>query len=241
MNSQLPLNQLEHQSETTRQVARWLVREIMGTVMMAVILFLTAGRLDWIMGWALIIITALWVAATAFVVIPRNPELLAERVGPKKGTKTWDTIILSIYGLTTIARYIVAGLDVRFGWTTKFSVPLQVVALVIAIAGYGVVVWATGTNAYFSQTVRIQTERRHCVVTSRPYQYVRHPAYVGIILFELASAIMLGSWWALLLSGVSSMLFILRTTLEDQTLQAELPGYKEYTQHTRYRLFPGLW
>jgi protein-S-isoprenylcysteine O-methyltransferase Ste14 len=241
MNTQLPLNQSTQQSETTRQVARWLVREFMGIVMMAAILFLAAGRLDWMMGWALVIITALWVAATALVVIPRNPELLAERVRPKKGTKTWDTIILSIYGLITIARYIAAGLDVRFGWTTGISVPVQVVALIIAVAGYGLVVWATGTNAYFSQTARIQSERGHKVVSGGPYHFVRHPGYIGVILFELASAIMLGSWWALVLSGVSSLLFIVRTALEDRMLHDELPGYADYARQTRYRLFPGIW
>ncbi len=241
MNTQLPLNQFEHQSETTRQVVRWLIREVMGTVMMAAILCLSVGRLDWLMGWALVIITALWIAATALVVIPRYPELLAERVGPKKGTKSWDTIILGIYGLISIVRYVVAGLDVRYGWSTGISVPLQVVMLIIAVIGYGLVVWATGTNAYFSQTARIQTERGHSVIISGPYQFVRHPAYIGIILFELASAIMLGSWWALLLSGVSSVLFVVRTALEDKMLHDELPGYKEYAQQTRYRLFPSIW
>jgi len=241
MNTQLPLNQSRQQSETARYVVRWLVREFMGLVLMAAILCLSVGRLDWVMGWFLVIITALWVAATALVVIPRNPELLAERVGPRKGTKSWDTIILGIYGLITLVRYVVAGLDVRFGWTTGISFPFQVVGLLIAVAGYGLVVWATGTNAYFSQTARIQTERGHTVVTSGPYGLVRHPAYVGIILFELASAIMLGSLWALLLSGVSSALFIVRTGFEDSMLRDELQGYADYAQHTRYRLFPGLW
>jgi protein-S-isoprenylcysteine O-methyltransferase Ste14 len=241
MDTQLPLNQSGHESETSHKVVRWLVRESMGTVMMAVILFLSAGRIEWVAGWALVIITALWVTATALVVIPRYPELLAERVGPKKGTKPWDTIILSIYGLVTLVRYIVAGLDVRFGWTTGISDSAQIVAFIIAAMGYGLVVWSTGTNAYFSQTARIQTERGHRVVTSGPYHFVRHPGYIGMILFELASAIMLGSWWALLLSGVSSVLFVVRTSFEDKMLQGELHGYTDYAQHTRYRLIPGIW
>jgi protein-S-isoprenylcysteine O-methyltransferase Ste14 len=213
----------------------------MGTIMMAAILCLSAGRLDWMAGWVLVIMTALWVAATALVVIPRHPELLAERVGPKKGTKTWDIIILGIYGVVGLARYVVAGLDVRLGWSTGISVPAQVVGCVFAALGYGLVVWATGTNAFFAQTARIQVERGHTVVTSGPYRLMRHPAYVGMILFELASAIMLGSWWALLLSIISSVLFIVRTGFEDRMLHDELQGYTDYARHTRYRLFPGVW
>ena len=78
-------------------------------------------------------------------------------------------------------------------------------------------------------------------MTGGPYRYVRHPAYAGTILYELAVSVLLASWPALIASGVSAVLLILRTALEDQMLQTELPGYIEYAQHTRYRLFPGLW
>lgn len=175
------------------------------------------------------------------MVIPRYPELLAERVAPRKGTKTWDIAILGIYGVVSLVRYVVAGLAVRFGWTTEISAPVQIIAFILAAIGYGLVVLATGTNAYFSQTVRIQSERGHSIVTDGPYRYVRHPAYIGVILFELASAVMLASWSVLLLSTISSVLFIVRTALEDKTLMAELSGYKDYAQRTRYRLLPGVW
>jgi protein-S-isoprenylcysteine O-methyltransferase Ste14 len=213
----------------------------MGVLMLPVMLFLSAGRVDWVMGWVMVGIIAVWVGATALVVIPRNPELLAERVGPKKGAKTWDTVILGMYGVTTIAVWIVAGLDVRFGWTTGISLPLQIAAMAIVVSGYALVVWATASNAFFSQVVRIQTERGHTVATGGPYRFVRHPAYAGIILFELATPVMLGSGWALIPGGLSALLFIVRTALEDKTLQAELDGYKDYATRVRYRLLPGVW
>jgi protein-S-isoprenylcysteine O-methyltransferase Ste14 len=229
------------QPGTTRTVLRWLVRETMGVLMLAVVLFLSAGRLDWAMGWALVGLTALWVGATALVLIPRNPELLAERVGPKKGAKTWDTVIMSLVGLLTVARCIVAGLDVRFGWTTGISLSLQIAMLVVAVLGYALVVWATASNPFFSQIVRIQEERGHTVATSGPYQFVRHPGNLGTILVELVVPIMLGSWWALIPGELVALLLILRTALEDRTLLEELDGYGEYAQQVRYRLLPGIW
>jgi protein-S-isoprenylcysteine O-methyltransferase Ste14 len=228
-------------ADLIRTILRWSIRETMGVVMVALFLFLSAGRWNWGMGWALVGIVALWVIATGLVVIPRYPELLAERLGPRKGAKTWDTAIMSIVALGTIARYIVAGLDVRFGWTTYMPFALQVLGLVIAVLGYALVVWATGSNAYFSQTVRIQQERGHAVATGGPYRFVRHPGYVGTILFELASPIMLGSWWALIPGGLDAVLFVVRTALEDKTLQRELGGYAEYAEQTRHRLLPGVW
>jgi len=227
--------------QVKRGVTRWIVRETMGTVMLAAMLFLAAGTLNWIAGWAMVIVMAGWVAATAIVVMPRYPELLAERTGPKKGAKTWDTVLLGLYGLAMMIMWIVAGLDFRNSWSSGISLLAQIVAMLIVIGGYALVVWATGTNAFFSQVVRIQSERGHTVISSGPYRYVRHPAYVGMILVVLGAPIMLSSWWALIPGILSALIVIVRTKLEDQTLQAELSGYAEYAQHTRYRLAPGIW
>lgn len=241
MNTNTSVEQPGHQSEKTRNIVRYLVREAMGLLMLAVMLFLPAGRLDWVMGWALVGIMLAWSTATALVVIHRNPGFLAERVGPRKGAKTWDVVILSIIGLVTIVRCVVAGLDQRFGWTRGISPSLQITMLAVAVLGYALVVWATAANPFFSQVFRIQEERGHTVATGGPYRYVRHPGYVGTILFELAVPVMLGSWWALIPGGVSALLSVVRTALEDRTLLDELDGYREYAERTRYRLLPGIW
>ena len=233
--------QHEMPPQVKRGVTRWIVRETMGVVMLAAMLFLTAGTLSWFAGWVMVIVMAGWVIATAIVVIPRYPELLAERTGPKKGAKTWDTALLGLYGVLMIVMWIVAGLDFRNSWSSGIGPTAQIVALLIVIAGYGLVVWATGTNAFFSQVVRIQSERGHTVISSGPYHYVRHPAYVGMILVLLAAPVMLGSWGALIPGVIAAVLMIIRTSLEDKMLQAELSGYTEYTRQVRYRLVPGIW
>src|SRR5512139_1589626 len=192
--------------QVKRGVTRWVIRETMGVVMPALLLFLAAGTVNWIAGWAMVIVIAGWVIATAIVVIPRRPELLAERVGPRKGAKTWDTVVLSLYGLVMMIMWIVAGLDLRYGWSSGIGPVARIAAMLIVIAGHALVVWATGTNAFFSQVVRIQTERRHTVISSGPYRVVRHPAYVGAILLVLAAPIMLGSWWALVPGIISAVL-----------------------------------
>lgn len=222
-------------------IARYIIRESMGLVVMGVALFWSAGRIDWWPAWAALAVMATWIVATAYVVIRVNPGLLAERLGPRKGAKPWDVAILGIVGLSQLARYIIAGLDERYGWSGDFPPAAQVAALVICALGYAVVVWATASNAFFSQIVRIQSERGHTVVTGGPYRYMRHPAYLGAILYELAVPVLLGSWWAFIASGLSAVLIILRTVLEDRTLQAELTGYGGYARKVRYRLLPGIW
>ena len=89
--------------------------------------------------------------------------------------------------------------------------------------------------------VRIQSERDHAVVTKGPYRFVRHPGYVGYNTALLATAVALGSTWALGLAAVGGSLVVVRCALEDRALREELPGYEAYAQQVRYRLLPGLW
>lgn len=225
----------------SKLIAHYTIREAMGLVVMGVALFWSAGQIDWWPAWAAIGVMLAWILATALVIFRLHPELLAERLGPGQGAKRWDTAIMSMLGLIQLLRYIVAGLDQRYGWTLGFPGVAQVTALIVCILGYALVVWATASNPFFSQIVRIQSERGHVVVTGGPYHYVRHPAYAGAIVYELAVPILLASWWASIASGLSVILLILRTALEDRTLQAELIGYVDYTRQVRYRLAPGIW
>jgi len=223
-----------------RLKARFLTREIMGVVLMAAFLFLSAGTLAWPSAWVLLGIMSLWVASTAYVLFTWLPDLIAERLGPRKGGKPWDMAILSVVGIGNLVRLVVAGLDYRYGWS---GVPLwlQIAAAVIVALSYALMVWATYSNKYFSQVVRIQDERDHTIATGGPYRYVRHPAYVGSALSELFVPLLLGSWWALIPGVIDAVLMIVRTALEDRTLRAELNGYETYARETPYRLFPGVW
>ena len=178
----------------TKLVTRYAVRELMGIAVMGVALFWSAGRLDWWPAWAILGVMLAWIIATAAVILRLNPGLLAERLGPRKGAKSWDTAIMSLLGIIQLARYILAGLDQRNGWTGDFPAGAQVISLAVCALGYALVVWATASNAYFSQIVRLQPERGQTVVTGGPYRFVRHPAYSGALLFELAAPLLLASW-----------------------------------------------
>ena len=107
--------------------------------------------------------------------------------------------------------------------------------------GHFLLTWSMMTNSFFSAVFRIQKDRGHAVVTTGPYQYVRHPGYVGIIAFGLATPLMLGTLWAFIPALFMLCISVVRTTLEDRTLREELQGYKEYATQVPYRLLPGVW
>jgi protein-S-isoprenylcysteine O-methyltransferase Ste14 len=136
---------------------------------------------------------------------------------------------------------IVAGLDHRFGWSPVFPLWLIVLGIFLTALGYAISAWAFIENRFFSSVVRIQTERGHVVCDSGPYRIVRHPGYAGNILPLLGIVLALGSVWTVIPAVVALVIAILRTVLEDRTLQEELPGYREYAHRVRYRLFPGIY
>jgi len=222
-------------------LTRYLIRETMGIVVVGVALFWAAGTLSWWPGWALVALTAGWVAGMTAVILHFNPDMLGERLGARKKGERWDTLIMSIVGISQLIRLVVAGLDERFRWTPGFPSLLQSAGLGAGLFGYALVVWATAVNAHFSQIVRIQAERDHTVATGGPYRWVRHPAYVGSIVHELAVPVLLDSWWALIPGVLNAALFVLRTALEDRTLKGRLAGYSAYAQEVPYRLVPGVW
>ena len=233
--------QTDRSTTTTRGVTRWLIRETLGTVFVGVVLFLAAGRLDWPWGWALVGVYVLWVAANALILIPTSPELLVERASRKRSTESWDVTLLSVIGVATLVKYIVAGLDARFGWTAPLPPWLQIAALVVTALGFGLGTWGMAANAFFSLVNRIQDDRGHTVATGGPYRLVRHPGYLGTVLSDVAAALLLGSLWALIPGALAALLMIVRTGLEDRMLHERLPGYADYAQQTRYRLIPGVW
>jgi protein-S-isoprenylcysteine O-methyltransferase Ste14 len=224
---------------TSKLRARYILRETLGIVGMAVALFWSGGTIRWWQAWGAIAVMLAWIIATAYIVFVSQPDLLAERVG--NPVKPWDAAIISLLGPVQLIRYIVAGLDQRHGWTAPFPLSAEILALLACALGYALFVWATASNPFFSRIVRVQTERGHSVVSAGPYQALRHPAYAGAILYELAVPILLGSWWALPISGLTVTLLVLRTFLEDKTLLQELGGYDLFADRVRSRLLPGVW
>ena len=79
------------------------------------------------------------------------------------------------------------------------------------------------------------------VITTGPYAIVRHPMYVGVLIFYLFSPLALGSYWAAIPALCIVPFIIARIKGEERELLEKLEGYREYATKTRYRLWPGIW
>jgi len=148
------------------------------------------------------------------------------------------TLLLALGGLII---HLVPGLDKLKGWSAGFSIPWVVAGFFLVVTGYFLGSYALVANRYFSGMVRIQNDRDHRVVSSGPYRFVRHPGYLGAAITYAGIPLFLNSLWTLIPVVITIGILVIRTLLEDRTLQNELPGYDEYARHTRYRLIPGVW
>jgi protein-S-isoprenylcysteine O-methyltransferase Ste14 len=221
-----------------RVYGQWVVV----TILVSAVLFGSAGRLDLAMFWAFVVAHSGSHLAMALIVFRGNPDLLKERQQPGEGGKTWDRVLLSIYIAAAMAIFVWAGLDVgRFHWSDTVPPWLQVAGLAVFVTSFAFDIWAMAVNPFYSQVVRIQEDRGQYVVIDGPYRFVRHPSYAGGIISWMCTALALGSWGALLPAALLGLVLVIRTTLEDRSLQEELPGYVEYAQRVRYRLLPGVW
>jgi len=238
MNAHTPVEPSRAESNTSRAVHKRMLQVVITYLILAAILFISSGRLDWIWAWAYLGV-GLGILVINAVILPA--ELIAERGQPGGNVKRWDRVLTTLAQVPTLGVQVVAGLDERFGWSPQSTPAIHLVGLAFFVLGQGLFSWAMASNKYFSTAVRIQMDRGHTVATSGPYRYVRHPGYTGFIVSFLGTALALGSLWAIIPAGLIACLLVVRTALEDRTLQDELPGYKEYAQRVRYRLLPGIW
>lgn len=230
-------------NKQTTVTSRVIVQLIIFIIVVPLLPLFISGRWDWWQAWVYAAINIVGFAASRALAARAHPDLLAERARflDHEDTAAWDKILAPLVGLGGGLIPLVAGLDALFGWSSGYSLAVELAALLLIIAGFAFGSYALIENRYFSGTVRIQTERDHKVVSSGPYRWVRHPGYVGALLTYLATPFFLDAAWAFLPVLFLGTVLVIRTALEDQTLQDQLAGYSDYAQQVRYRLLPGVW
>jgi protein-S-isoprenylcysteine O-methyltransferase Ste14 len=204
---------------------------------------LISWQWDWWEAWAYVIVNILSFVASRYLASRKNPDLMVERgrFMEHNNTEPWDKRLSPLLGIGSALIPLTVGLDTLFGRPVHFVLWVRLLALALMIAGYFLGSYALVANRYFSGMVRIQADREHQVVTARPYRWIRHPGYAGALLSYLATPFLLQSLWSIIPVLMTLGILVVRTVLEDRTLQEKLEGYCKYAQEVQYRLLPGIW
>lgn len=220
-----------------RGAALWWQKRTLLLVLIAGLLFTSAGTLRWDAGWRIVLLAVLGLVAEGLA-LPR--ALKADRSRVREGSKRWDAVYVRLIGIALyLGIFVTAGIDARLAITEPLSSVLVWAALVGWVLAYVLALRAMRQNPYFSRTVRIQ--EGHRVIDSGPYRRVRHPGYAASLLFLVTTPLLMESLLAFVPVGLAIIGLVARTAAEDRTLRRELDGYASYAARVRYRLIPALW
>ena len=214
-----------------------LIKYIAGIVLVGLLIFLPAGKLSWKHGWLFMGILFLPMLLGGIVMYWRAPDLLRSRLNAKEKQKEQKDVI-SWSGLMFLLAFILAGLNERFAWT---SLPQSVVILacIVFLASYLLFGEVLRENAYLSRTIEVKEDQK--VVDTGLYGIVRHPMYTATIFLFLSMPLILNSLPSFPVMLLYLPIIAKRIRNEEEVLEKELKGYKEYKEKVRYRLFPGIW
>lgn len=227
--------------DRSKTLLAWVLRMAIFLIVSSALLFLIAGDWRWTSGWIFVALQVVNVALSYFLLYAHKPDLLARRSGMGEGTPKWDKVLAPLMAYSTLIISIVLAVGYRFagGWRRPWW--LLGLALLLATAGHMLTIQSMRQNTFFEATVRLQAEHDHKVVNTGPYRVVRHPGYVGMMFYNLAVPVILGSLWGFVGVGFFLVVLFWRTAREDRFLRENLEGYAAYAERTRWRLFPEVW
>lgn len=214
-----------------------LLKFACGLLMVGLLLFLPAGTIHYTYGWLLMALLFVPMLIAGFVMLAKTPAFLKKRLDGKEKQGTQKGVV-AFSGLMFIAGFVVAGLDFRYGWS---DMPDWVVITgsALFLIAYALYAEVMRENAYLSRTIKVEEGQK--VVDTGMYGILRHPMYAVTILLFLMMPLVLGSWYALISFAFYPVIIVIRLKDEEELLTEELPGYAEYKQKVKYRLFPFVW
>ena len=224
-----------------RAIIQYHVQICIYLAFFTVCLFVPAGQLAWKMGWLYLAINALSMIANSLILLLSNPGLFQERAN-RKGKRDLDRVLAGIMSFVgPISICIVSGFNFRQQWPPQIPLIGQVTGIVLVILGCMLAAWAVASNKFFYGFLRIAKDVGHSVCADGAYRLVRHPAYLGAIIIDIATPFVLNSVWAFIPAAITILTIIIRTKHEDDVLQRDLDGYQAYAQLVQHRLIPFIW
>ena len=214
-----------------------LIKFLFGLGLVALLLFLPAGTFDYMGAWLFIGLLFVPILILGAVLFARAPKLLEKRLSAKEKESTQKGVV-AVSGLLFVAGFVVAGLDVRYSWTTV-PVWATILASAVLLISYGAYAEVMRENAYLSRTIEVQDGQK--VIDTGLYGIIRHPMYAATVGLFLAIPVVLGSWWSLLCFAPYPFILAVRIGNEEKILARDLPGYTDYQKRVKYRMVPFVW
>ena len=219
---------------TIKLFVQAITKFLIGIVLVGILIFLPAGTFSYFNGWLFMGILFIPMFCAGIVMMLKNPELLKKRLHAKEKQKE-QNLVVKLSGLMFLLGFIVAGLGVRFEWYMLPNIVVFVSAAVFLLA-YVLYAEVLRENTYLSRTIEVQDNQK--VIDTGLYGIVRHPMYSATLLLFLTMPLVLGSIYSFIIFLAYPLIIAKRIKGEEEFLEKELAGYREYKQKVKYRLIP---
>lgn len=223
-----------------KTVPKVVAFSVVGTLIFGSMLFLPAGTFNYWQAWVYLVVFALSTLIPSLYLLRTNPVALERRMrtGPVAEARPVQKVVIAVVGLSLVALIVVSVLDHRFGWSPA-PTTISLAGDVLVAVGLGISMLVVIQNGYAASTITVESGQK--LVSTGLYSLVRHPMYTGTIIMMLGTPLALGSYWGLIFVIPCMLGLAVRIGDEEQLLNQELDGYRDYTQKVHYRLVPHLW
>ena len=210
---------------------------LLGVIFVGLLIFFPAGTISYVNGWIFMGILFVPMFFAGLVMMAKNPNLLRSRLNAKEKQKD-QSLVVKLSGLMFLLGFIIAGLNYRFGWYV-LSLRSSIIAAIVFLLAYLLYAEVLRENAYLSRTIEVQENQK--VIDTGLYGVVRHPMYSATIMLFLSMPMVLGSIYSFIIFLAYPIIIAMRIKGEEEFLEKELEGYKEYKNKVKYRMIPFIW
>lgn len=215
-----------------------IIKFLLGVLIIGILLFIPAGTIEYWNAWLFMGLLFIPMFIVGIIMMIKNPDLLRKRLNAKENEKT-QKIVIVISGIMFILGFVCAGLNFRYNWITLPNIVIIISSIVFVIAYilYGEVL---RENAYLSRTIEVQENQK--VIDTGLYRIVRHPMYAVTLLLFLSIPLILGSIISFFIFLIYPIIISAkRIKNEEEVLEKNLEGYKEYKNKIKYKMIPFIW
>ena len=214
-----------------------ITKIVVGIILIGLLLFIPAGTLSWLYGWIFMGVLFVPMLIAGIVMYFKAPDLLESRLRAKE-TQSEQKQVIGFSGIMFLLVFILAGLNYRFKWIIlpEIAVSIGIAIFLLSYALFGEVL---RENRYLSRVIEVQKDQK--VVDSGLYGIVRHPMYFATLFLFLSMPLVLNSLPSFIVMLSYIPIIVKRIRNEEEVLEKELSGYKEYKRKVRYRLIPFMY
>jgi len=214
-----------------------ILKFLLGIILVGLLIFLPANTINYWNGWLLMGLLFIPMLIVGIVMMVKTPNLLRSRLDAKE-KESDQKLVVALSGVMFLSGFIIAGLNYRFNWIQLPDI-VVVVASIIFLLSYILYAEVLRENAFLSRTIEVQENQK--VIDTGLYRIVRHPMYFATLFLFLSMQLILGSFISFIIFLVYPFIIVKRIKNEEEVLEKELNGYKEYKKKVKYKLIPFIW